>query len=147
MKWILLLAIVLIVVVIVPILMNRPPLSAPPGPWIRLKTYLSTNQARVVPATEWVDLRSPVIAGGVGQVKARVLSAMHRLGWRHARETNGLLKAEVVTPWLKFRDDVEVRLEVVPEGVRLLAFSSSRVGKADFAANERHLLDLLEKLR
>ncbi len=147
MKWLLFVAIVLVVAMMAPILLNRPPLSTPPGPWARLKTYLSANQARVTPVTEWANLRSPVMIGSLGQVKSRVLSAMHRLGWRHARETDGVLKAEVVTPWLKFRDDVEVRLEVVPEGVRLLAFSRSRVGKADFAANERHLNDLLGMLR
>ncbi len=147
MKWLLFIAIVLVVATLAPILLNRPPLSTPPGPWARLKTYLSANEARVSPATEWANLRSPVMVGSLGQVKSRVLSAMHRLGWRHARETDGVLKAEVVTPWLKFRDDIEVRLEPVSGGVRLLASSRSRVGKADFAANERHLSELLAMLR
>ncbi len=148
MKWLIALLLGMVALVLSPILLNRAPLFDPPGPLARLKAYLTSNRAELSPRTAWVSLRSPSLTGDEAAVRRRVLGAMQALGWERVRDQGGWLRAEVVTPMLHFRDDVRLRLE--PAGARrflLVGESASRIGKADFAANERHLRELLSRLR
>jgi len=128
------------------ILLNRVPLWAEPGPLVRLKAYLGRNEAVTRPDHEFPELRPPWHAASPEAVKNCLLAQMRRLGWQDIAEANdGLgLNAVVATPLLGFRDDVTVRLEPVEGGTRLHAQSRSRVGKADFGANLRHLQVLFD---
>lgn len=129
------------------IALNHPPLLDPPGWWPRLRIYLTANVAETARGHAWPELRLAVFDAPPAQLRPRVMREMRQLGWRQVREDGRSLRAEVVTPLLRFTDDVEARVEPFREGSVLHLRSASRLGKADFAANQRHLLDLLEVLQ
>jgi hypothetical protein len=127
--------------------MNRPPLSSPPGPAARLKTYLTTNVAETRLEHPYPELRTPHLDAAPDRVREAVVVAMEDLGWREISGSGGEVRAVVVSSLFRFRDDVTVRLEEANGGTLVHARSASRVGRGDLAANARHLQDLLAALR
>lgn len=131
------------------LLLNRVPLLDPPGLGKRLGTYLTTNVAETRPDHAFPELRERSFSVPASELYARALEAVGSLGWRLVGEDaqNLRLQAVVETPLLRFRDDVQV--EVRPAGAgeaRLYLRSASRVGRGDFGANTRHVLDLYRAL-
>ncbi|MDD3448060.1 MAG: DUF1499 domain-containing protein [Gammaproteobacteria bacterium] len=127
------------------LLLNRLPWDQPPGTAARLAAYLGGNSAATDPASDFPELRPPRYDIPPEALHAAVVRAVERLGWETSGRDDGklLLAAVVITPLLRFRDDVVIRAERAPGGGSLLtARSASRVGRADFGANTRHLLDL-----
>lgn len=143
MKWLAWLLALPLALVAGGLLANRPPLWSPPGPLVRLKTYLTTNVAETAPDRPFPELRTPYISTDLPTARKRLRDAMQGLGWREIREegTDGL-RALVVTPLLRFRDDLEVRLEPSGGKVWVHARSVSRLGRGDLGANARHLRQL-----
>lgn len=146
MKWLALILALPILMLAGGLLLNRPPLWSPPGPLERLKTYLTTNVAENRPGHPFAELRTPLVRADVERTRAAVLTAMRGLGWKEIREEPGEIRAVAVSPLLRFRDDLTVRLEGTDGGTLLYARSSSRVGKGDLAANARHLRDLFAEV-
>lgn len=74
---------------------------------------------------------------------------MRAEGWRVVGDhpAEGRLEAVATTSWLRFRDDVVVRLAAVPSGTRVDMRSKSRVGRRDFGANARRVRTFLARLR
>lgn len=128
------------------ILLNHPPLFDAPGLWPRLRIYLTTNIAYTAENHPLAELRLPVFNQPPEQLLARVSEAMRGLGWRNIDRQQTVLRAEAVTPLLRFTDDIEARVEPRDGGSVLHLRSASRVGSGDFAANQRHLLDLISEL-
>jgi hypothetical protein len=127
------------------LLLNRVPLLDPPGVGARLRAYLTSNVAETRPEHPFAELRERSFDIPAEGLYARALEAVRALGWRVVeQDPRGLrLDAIVQTPLLRFRDDV--RIEVHPNGARasrLYVRSASRVGRGDFGANTRHVLDL-----
>jgi len=139
MKWIVLIVALPFVLLIGGLLLNNPPLLSPPGPAARLKTYLGTNIAQTRPDHPFAELRTPLVPADQQTTQAAVLAAMESLEWREIGDEAGELKAVVVSPLLRFRDDVTVRLESTKDGTLLHARSASRLGRGDLAANAQHL--------
>lgn len=129
------------------LLLNRAPLLQEPGPWARLKVYLGSNVAQTQVAHAHPELRPRQFPLAPGELLDRVAAAMRELGWQRIRVEGERVHAEVVTPLLRFTDDVQAWVEAAPGGSVLHLRSASRLGKADFAANQRHLQQLLEALR
>jgi len=129
------------------LLLNRPPLFDEPGVLPRLKTYLTQNVAQTAPDHPFPELRTPVLKIDENRFPTVVAACMHSLGWRNVHEEAGVVKGEVVTRLLRFTDDVEVSWQAANEGLAVHLRAASRVGKADFAANQRHLSRLLSCLR
>lgn len=132
------------------IALNRVPLLAPPGPWQRLSRYLGHNVAQTRPGSRFPELRTRRYPLAADALFADVERAVRQLGWRvTARDpARRELRAVVVTPLLRFRDDILIRVNA--EGVHtssLYLRSRSRVGRGDFGANIRHILDLYAALR
>jgi hypothetical protein len=83
-------------------------------------------------------------------VHAAARQAMSHAGWRIVGddETAGRLEAIATTPWLRFKDDVVVRLRDRPDGgTRVDVRSKSRIGRNDFGTNARRVLAFLAILR
>lgn len=147
MKWLLIIPLVAAVLGLGAIVMNRPPLLDPPGLWPRLRLYLTTNVAETRSGHLRAELRPRVYAPPLDELRRHVRAAVAELGWRDIREDpGGTLRAVVRTPLLGFKDDVEIRLEPVAAGTRVGVRSVSRVGRGDFGANTRHVLDLYAAL-
>jgi len=92
-------------------------------------------------------LREPRFAEPPGLLQGRVEVALATLGWPFRRLGAGLLHAQVSTPLLGFVDDMEIRILADGEGSCLHLCSRSRVGRVDFAANQRHIRELLDTIR
>jgi uncharacterized protein (DUF1499 family) len=108
----------------------------------RVKIYLTANVAETRPDHPWTELRTPLVRADADATRAAVLAAMGQIGWRDVRESGGAIRAVVVSPLFRFRDDVTVRLEATEAGTLIHARSASRVGKGDLAANAHHLREL-----
>ena len=139
MKWIVFLLALPFLLLAGGLLLNRPPLLAPPGPVERLKTYLTTNVAETQEGDVFPELRSPLFATEPKATQDAVLAAMRSLGWREVQVIDGEVRAVAVSALFRFRDDVTVRLEATEGGTLLHARSASRIGKGDLAANAKHL--------
>ena len=139
MKWIVFLLALPFLLLAGGLLLNRPPLLAPPGPVERLKTYLTTNVAETQEADVFPELRSPLFATEAKATQDAVLAAMRSLGWREVRAIDSEVRAVAVSALFRFRDDVTVRLEATEGGTLLHARSASRIGEGDLAANAKHL--------
>jgi uncharacterized protein (DUF1499 family) len=139
MKWIVFLLALPFLLLAGGLLLNRPPLLAPPGPVERLKTYLTTNVAETQEGDVFPELRSPLFATEPKATQDAVLAAMRSLGWREVQAIDGEVRAVAVSALFRFRDDVTVRLEATGGGTLLHARSASRIGKGDLAANAKHL--------
>lgn len=135
-----------VILIIGALLLNQPHWLEPPGPWVRLKVYLTTHVAQTSDDSPFPELRTPHFALGCEQLHARLQQRMRALGWRLVESQPTLLRAQVVTPLLHFTDDVQVSLMPAGSGCRLQLRSTSRVGRADFGANQHHLMRLLDKL-
>ena len=147
MKWAVLILLAPVFAGVLALLLNRLPWLDPPGPAARLRLYLTTNVAETRLDHVRPELRPLTLPLPERQVREQVLQAIERLGWLEPREANGVLHALVVTPLLRFKDDVEVRFEPAPDGIRVQVRSASRVGRGDLGANTRHVMDLLAQLR
>jgi hypothetical protein len=129
------------------LVLNRVPLLAPPGPAVRLGTYLSRNAVETADAHRFPELRTPESPADPGVMVGRVRAAMEALGWEGVRVEGRRVTGEAVTPLLGFRDDLTVEAVSRPGGGSALQIrSASRVGRADFGANLRHVLNLLDAL-
>jgi uncharacterized protein (DUF1499 family) len=128
------------------LLLNRTPILSPPGPTERLKTYLTTNVAQTREGHVFPELRPPIYAAEQKATQDAVVKAMRSLGWREIHETDGEIRALVVSALFRFRDDVSVRAEATEQGTLLHSRSASRVGKGDLGANARHLQALFAQV-
>lgn len=128
---------------------NRVPLTDPPGLMTRLVTYFATNVAAVEEDSRFPELRPKTFDLPPDELFARVRAAVVDLGWRIDRLDPGAyrLHAVVTTPWLRFQDDVVVEIRSAGEAKSwVFAKSTSRKGRADYGANLRHILDLMDRL-
>jgi len=127
---------------------NRLPWLEPPGPWVRLMTYLGSNVAQTDAASTFTELRPRLYHAAPEQVLARAREAMTQLGWEVAREDRDRfrLDAVVTTRLLHFKDDLVVRLAPAERQTAVHVESRSRVGRGDLGANTRHILDFYERL-
>ncbi len=128
------------------VLLNRPPLFDEPGVWQRLRVYLGTNVAETLPDHPFPEMRTPVFQTSAQEMRARIMQAIAGLGWLVVPDEGEVIHTLVATPLFGFRDDVFIQIIRDGEFVRLKLRSVSRVGKADFAANQRHIRELLSAL-
>ncbi len=128
------------------LLANRLPWREPPGLAKRLNTYLTTNTAETRPDSLFPELRPEHYALPPERLYQALHDAVAALGWQvvEADPQARYVHAVAVTPLLRFRDDL--RAWVTPQdhdkGSVLWVRSMSRVGRGDFGANTRHVLDL-----
>jgi uncharacterized protein (DUF1499 family) len=64
-----------------------------------------------------------------------------------ANPSQGAIKTVAVTPILRFKDDVDIKVLPAGEGATLAVYSRSRVGRGDLGANRKRVEAMLEQLR
>jgi uncharacterized protein (DUF1499 family) len=129
--------------------LNRLPWSKPPGFFKRLSTYLSIHVAELRPDSEFEELRPKQYDVPVEVLGESCKTAAEKLGWQLVSYDAGTRRLHLLvsTPTLGFKDDVIVEPQAAEPGKSFLKIvSTSRVGRADFGANARHVLDFVEKL-
>lgn len=129
------------------IIMNRLPLTEPPGLLTRLSTYLNTNVAETSEDSPFPELHLSRYKAPPELLFDVVSRTVKGLGW----ETTTLdadkkeIQAIVTSKMLRFKDDVTIRIQPAqPSGSSLWVRSVSRVGKGDLGANTRHVLSLVQ---
>jgi len=77
------------------------------------------------------------------------LAVARDLGWSIAADdaTDGTIEAVAVTPMLRFKDDVAIRVRAEGDGVRIDIRSRSRLGRHDLGANAERIRTFLDRLR
>jgi Protein of unknown function (DUF1499) len=105
---------------------------------------LSTAEHRL----RYPDLQTVVYARPLTEVFGAALAFADGLGWKVAAavETEGRIEATATTRWLRFKDDVVIRIRVFGDTCRLDVRSASRVGSSDFGANARRIRHYLENI-
>lgn len=131
------------------IVRNNVPLREPPGLGKRLLTYLSKNHAQTRSDHEFPELRPRTYPMSADALFDKVTKAIADLGWESVDTDPGQRKIHIVvsTPWLGFKDDIDVNLKQSSSSETTLQISSrSRVGRADYGANISHIVRLQEAL-
>jgi len=98
----------------------------------------------------WPHLGSLDVSAPRPTVQSAARRIMTSEGWRIVGEdpAAGRLEAIVTTSWLRFKDDVVVRLRDRPDGgTRVDVRSKSRIGRNDLGTNARRVLAFLAHLR
>lgn len=130
------------------ILANRPPLLREPGAGERLQTYLRHNVAETRPEHRFPELRTPRYPHAPEAVFAAARQAAASLGWQIQRlDAAGRgFDAVATTPLWRFKDDIRVEVQALPNGSALYIRSASRVGRGDLGANLRRVIDFQAEL-
>ena len=129
---------------------NRAQLLDPPGLGARLGLYLRTNSAETSSDPVLPELRPLILAVEYESALRAVSQAALELGWQEVvvDEANVQLRAVIVSPIFRFRDDIQVRfLTRSADRTEAVVRSSSRLGRGDLGANVRHIMMLRDALR
>ena len=95
------------------------------------------------------DIQPLVLPLPPSQVYRAARATMREAGWTIVgdAEAEGRLEAVAITPWLRFRDDIVVRLTPWGNGgTRVDMRSKSRIGRGDFGVNARRIRRFLARL-
>lgn len=128
--------------------LNHLPWDQPPGFRTRLQVYLTCHSAQTSRSSLYPELRPHRYPLPPQKVESLVRDAVRGLGWTVSMENAGrhMIGATVTTPLLRFKDDVTITVSRDDGGSLVQARSESRVGKADFGANTRHIMDFYAAL-
>jgi uncharacterized protein (DUF1499 family) len=79
---------------------------------------------------------------------AKVEAAARAMGWQIAAAVpaEGRLEATDTTRWLRFKDDIVVRVAPAPNGSRVDVRSVSRIGRSDLGVNAQRIRAFLARL-
>jgi hypothetical protein len=93
----------------------------------------------------------PLIVNGETRSDAydKALALVRKRGWRVAFASPGTGRIEAVarTAWFGFKDDVAIRIEKVPGGVRIDMRSESRIGLSDIGHNASRVEHFMRQLK
>jgi len=121
-----------------------------PGFSQRLTTFLTSNTAVTDNNHEFEELRMPVFEVPADVLYKQVVLAGSQLGWEVADSNGDKQKIYfiVLSPVFLFKDDVFIQVQSIAVNQSSLYIqSSSRVGRADMAANSGHIQALIKKLK
>ena len=151
-----LLKIIVIVIVFVTVVVfftlhrNQAHISQPPGTAKRLAVFFTVNSATTSDNPYFDELRTPVFVMDAEKLYQQVLNTGSELGWGIIANDKDLHSINFIvrTPVFLFEDDVYVEVKAIDENRSVLHIrSSSRTGKADFAANSGHIQTLIRQLK
>lgn len=121
-----------------------------PGVTKRLGVFFTVHSASTSDNPHFEELRTPVFDMAAEKLYQRVLNTGGELGWGIVAHDRDNLNANFVvrSPVLLFEDDVYVQVKAIDEKRSSLYMqSSSRSGRADFAANSGHIQKLIARLK
>lgn len=94
------------------------------------------------------DIQPHIVDAAPAVAFDRALAAARAMGWQIIASVpdDGRIEATATTRWLRFRDDVVVRVTPHGAGSRIDARSKSRIGRSDFGANATRIREYFRKL-
>lgn len=98
--------------------------------------------------SRYPSLRTAVFVRPISGLFDAALATAKKSGWTIAAavESEGRIEATAITPLLRFKDDVVIRIMANTEGARLDLRSASRIGRSDLGTNAKRLLNFLGEL-
>jgi uncharacterized protein (DUF1499 family) len=95
------------------------------------------------------DLQPLYIAQPANVVFAAAMAVVAEKGWTlvDANEAEGRIEATAETGWVRFKDDVVIRIQPGSDQTRVDVRSKSRVGRGDMGVNARRVRDYLGSLQ
>lgn len=129
--------------------LNRTPLLTEPGIGVRTWTYLSQNRAETARISAFPELRTRYYHAKPTAVFKAALAAAEARDWELLEVDQEALTfaAVATTPLLRFQDDVAVSVATAEDGRSELRMrSQSRVGRGDFGANARRIVEFHQSL-
>ncbi len=129
---------------------NQANLFQAPGLQHRLTTFLTTNKAATSDDHPYQELRTPVFNVSADKLYQRVLYVAAESGWSVLANDSDNQNANFVvrTPVFLFEDDVYIQVKFINMNESSLYIQSkSRTGRADLAANSRHIQDLIKGIK
>jgi uncharacterized protein (DUF1499 family) len=122
-------------------------------PWLsqprfaaRLQRGMQTNITDTAADSDWPELRPRRYAEPGTVVAEAAAHTVIQLGWRLVTQDSTSLTAEVPILFGVLTDDLRVRLSTEQNQTVVNVRSTSRVGRADFGANRRHVLQFFTVL-
>ena len=94
------------------------------------------------------DIGPRFVEAGPASAFERALRAAREMGWAIVAGVpeEGRIEATATTRWLRFKDDVVIRVAPHGGGSRIDARSKSRIGRSDFGANAKRIREFFRKL-
>ncbi len=95
------------------------------------------------------DLQPLLVTQPANVVFAAAKDVVLAKGWTlvDANEVDGRIEATAETGWVRFKDDVVIRIQPGRDQTRVDVRSKSRVGRGDMGANARRVRDFLSALQ
>jgi len=95
------------------------------------------------------DLQPLLITQPANVVFAAAKDVVLEKGWTlvDANEVEGRIEATAETGWVRFKDDVVIRIQPGRDQTRVDVRSTSRIGRGDMGANARRVRDYLSALQ
>ena len=99
-------------------------------------------------AAAYPDIKPVLLAVRPATAFERAFAAARGMGWTIAAAdpAAGIIEATDTTRWLRFKDDIVIRVRPSDSGSRIDARSVSRVGRGDFGANAKRIRQFLSRL-
>lgn len=119
---------------------QNPPEYAGPG---------SGPEAAAAQKAAFPDLQPLFVNQPANVVFAAARDVVTEKGWTlvEAIEAEGRIEATAETGWVRFRDDVVIRIQPGRDQTRVDVRSKSRVGRGDMGVNARRVRDYLDSLQ
>ncbi len=121
------------------------PLTRDPGLAYRLSAYLSAKRVETTPVSVFPEREQPSYYRPLDRVFQAALASARERGWRikTSDSANHKFHAVARTPWLGFKDDIQVQLSRVNDAKTALQFQGeSRRGLVDLGQNTAYLIAL-----
>ncbi len=131
------------------LLLNKVPISDPPGWKTRLLIYFTRNTVETDASSALPELRPTTVTIPPAALFKITREAVVDLGWQITSidSTRMTLDVIVTTSLLRFKDDIKIRIVAVSNDRSSLHIrSQSRIGRADYGANLGHILTLQRKI-
>lgn len=95
------------------------------------------------------DLQPLLVNQSANVVFADAMEVVADNGWTlvDANETEGRIEATAETGWVRFKDDVVIRIQPTASGTRIDVRSKSRLGRGDMGVNARRVRNFLRSLQ
>ena len=123
-------------------------LTDEPGFKTRLSHFMNHNTVETSSDHNYPELRTKSYQISKKQLKQHIIDVVMNLGWELREEKGDNLHIIVSSDMVKFKDDMHIYLETGESNKTLVNIkSSSRVGRADFAANLGHVVKLNKYLQ
>ena len=119
---------------------------------LRLTTFngpeYGGEKVAIIQKAAYPDIAPRIAGDPPARTFERALKAARDMGWQIVASIagEGRIEATATTRWLRFKDDVVIRVTPEGGGSRIDVRSKSRMGRSDLGANAKRIREYFRKL-